>query len=69
MCTDFTNLNKSCPKDYYPLPYLGRLVDGSARYGCSTSSMLPEDPGRSCCMRMTRRYPRSSQNMACTVER
>ncbi|GAA0161347.1 hypothetical protein LIER_17683 [Lithospermum erythrorhizon] len=29
MCTDFTNLNKECPKDFYPLPCLGRLVDGS----------------------------------------
>ncbi|GAA0138366.1 hypothetical protein LIER_00125 [Lithospermum erythrorhizon] len=29
MCTDFTNLNKGCPKDYYPLLCLGRLVDGS----------------------------------------
>ncbi|GAA0185773.1 hypothetical protein LIER_33061 [Lithospermum erythrorhizon] len=32
MCMDFTNLNKVCPKDYYPLPCLGRLVDGSADY-------------------------------------
>ncbi|GAA0162625.1 hypothetical protein LIER_39449 [Lithospermum erythrorhizon] len=32
MCTDFTNLNKACPKDYFPLPCLGRLVDRSARY-------------------------------------
>ncbi|GAA0154463.1 hypothetical protein LIER_12435 [Lithospermum erythrorhizon] len=30
MCTDFTNLNKAYAKDYYPLPCLGRLVDGSA---------------------------------------
>ncbi|GAA0180540.1 hypothetical protein LIER_30123 [Lithospermum erythrorhizon] len=30
MFTDFTNLNKACPNDYYPLPCLGRLVDGSA---------------------------------------
>ncbi|GAA0152933.1 hypothetical protein LIER_11291 [Lithospermum erythrorhizon] len=30
MCTDFTGLNKACPKDFYPLPSLGRLVDGSA---------------------------------------
>ncbi|GAA0171924.1 hypothetical protein LIER_41247 [Lithospermum erythrorhizon] len=30
MCTDFTNLNKACPKDYYQLSYLGRFVDGSA---------------------------------------
>ncbi|GAA0171166.1 hypothetical protein LIER_25263 [Lithospermum erythrorhizon] len=30
MCTDFTSLNKACPKDFYLLPCLGRLVDGSA---------------------------------------
>ncbi|GAA0158320.1 hypothetical protein LIER_38619 [Lithospermum erythrorhizon] len=30
MCTDFTNLNKACPKDFYPLTCLGCLVDGSA---------------------------------------
>ncbi|GAA0169264.1 hypothetical protein LIER_23788 [Lithospermum erythrorhizon] len=30
MCTDFMNLNKTRPRDYYPLPCLGRLVDGSA---------------------------------------
>ncbi|GAA0146362.1 hypothetical protein LIER_06340 [Lithospermum erythrorhizon] len=33
MCTDFTNLDKTCPKDYYRLPCLGRLVDGSAGHG------------------------------------
>ncbi|GAA0141780.1 hypothetical protein LIER_35460 [Lithospermum erythrorhizon] len=32
MCTDSTNLNKACPKDYYPLPCLRRLVDSSAGY-------------------------------------
>ncbi|GAA0155975.1 hypothetical protein LIER_13579 [Lithospermum erythrorhizon] len=30
MCTNFTSLNKVCPKDFYPLPCLARLVDGSA---------------------------------------
>ncbi|GAA0187550.1 hypothetical protein LIER_34838 [Lithospermum erythrorhizon] len=30
MCTNFTSLNKACPKDFYPLPCLGRLVDVSA---------------------------------------
>ncbi|GAA0179076.1 hypothetical protein LIER_29926 [Lithospermum erythrorhizon] len=30
MYTDFTNLNKAFPKDYYPLHCLGRLVNGSA---------------------------------------
>ncbi|GAA0159801.1 hypothetical protein LIER_16500 [Lithospermum erythrorhizon] len=28
MCTDFPSLIKACPKDFYPLPYLGWLVDG-----------------------------------------
>ncbi|GAA0153630.1 hypothetical protein LIER_37709 [Lithospermum erythrorhizon] len=32
MCMNFTNLNKAYPKDYFPLPCLGRLVDGSAGY-------------------------------------
>ncbi|GAA0153009.1 hypothetical protein LIER_11346 [Lithospermum erythrorhizon] len=29
MCTDFSNLNKACSKDFYLQPCLGRLVDGS----------------------------------------
>ncbi|GAA0158212.1 hypothetical protein LIER_15299 [Lithospermum erythrorhizon] len=53
MCTDFTSLNKACPKDFYPLPCLGRLVDGSvghevfdfmdASRGYHQIRMLPED--------------------------
>jgi len=27
MCVDYTNLNKSCPKDAYPLSSIDRLVD------------------------------------------
>ena len=27
MCMDFTDLNKSCPKDSYPLPRIDQLVD------------------------------------------
>ena len=27
MCVDFTNLNKACPKDSYPLPRIDLLVD------------------------------------------
>lgn len=30
MCTDYTDLNKACPKDAYPLPSINRLVDGTA---------------------------------------
>ncbi|GAA0176529.1 hypothetical protein LIER_29503 [Lithospermum erythrorhizon] len=29
ICTDFTSLNKACPKNFYLLPCLGRLVDGN----------------------------------------
>ncbi|XP_017419350.1 uncharacterized protein LOC108329586 [Vigna angularis] len=30
MCVDFTDLNKACPKDSYPLPSIDRLVDGAS---------------------------------------
>jgi len=32
MCTDYTNLNKACPKDTYPLPSINRLVDRAVRH-------------------------------------
>nr|KYP73029.1 Transposon Ty3-I Gag-Pol polyprotein [Cajanus cajan] len=33
MCTDYTSLNKACPKDAYPLPNIDRLVDGASGHG------------------------------------
>ncbi len=30
MCVDFTDLNKACPKDSYPLPRIDQLVDSTA---------------------------------------
>jgi hypothetical protein len=30
MCIDFTNLNKACPKDEFPLPKIDSLVDVAA---------------------------------------
>ena len=30
MCVDFTDLNKACPKDCYPLPRIDLLVDATA---------------------------------------
>jgi len=30
MCVDFTNLNKACPKDSYPLPSIDTLVDNAS---------------------------------------
>ena len=30
MCVDFTNLNRACPKDSFPLPRIDQLVDSIA---------------------------------------
>jgi len=53
MCTDYTDLNKACPKDSYPLPSIDRLVDGAAGHkymsfldtlsGYNQISMHPHD--------------------------
>ena len=32
MCIDFTNLNRACPKDSYPLPRIDTMVDSTARH-------------------------------------
>lgn len=32
MCVDFTDLNKACPKDFYPLPWIDALVDTTVGY-------------------------------------
>ena len=32
MCVDYTDLNRACPKDAYPLPNIDKLVDNSSGY-------------------------------------
>ena len=32
MYVDFTDLNRACPKDSYPLPWINTLVDSTARH-------------------------------------
>ena len=32
LCVDFTDLNKACPKDPYPLPRIDQIVDSTAGY-------------------------------------
>ncbi|CAJ2666715.1 unnamed protein product [Trifolium pratense] len=32
MCCDYTDLNRACPKDSYPLPCIDRLVDNSSGF-------------------------------------
>nr|ABB47092.1 retrotransposon protein, putative, Ty3-gypsy subclass [Oryza sativa Japonica Group] len=43
MCVDFTDLNKACPKDDFPLPRIDQLVDSTA--GCELMSFLDAYPG------------------------
>ncbi|GMH09059.1 hypothetical protein Nepgr_010899 [Nepenthes gracilis] len=53
MCVDFTNLNKACPKDSFPLPRIDLLVDSTSGHellsfmdaysGYNQISMSPED--------------------------
>jgi hypothetical protein len=33
MCIDFSDLNKACPKDNFPLPRIDMLVDSTIRHG------------------------------------
>jgi len=55
MCVDYTDLNKACPKDTYPLPNIDRLVDGTSGHEMLSSSMLTRDTTRyGCTLRMRR---------------
>jgi hypothetical protein len=38
MCTDFTNLNKCCPKDNFPLARIDKIVDSAV--GCEMMALL-----------------------------
>ena len=38
MCVDYTDLNKHCPKDPFPLPCIDQVVDSTA--GCALLSFL-----------------------------
>ena len=61
LCIDFTDLNKACPKDSFPLPRIDLIVDATADHellsfmdvfsGYNQISMDPDDQER----------PRSSQ--------
>jgi hypothetical protein len=40
MCIDYTNLNKACPKDPYPLPCIDQIVDSTSR--CDLLSFIDD---------------------------
>nr|KYP64788.1 Transposon Ty3-G Gag-Pol polyprotein [Cajanus cajan] len=66
MCTDYTNLNKACPKDAYPLPNIDRLVDGAsghkflsfldAYFGYNQIRMHPQDEEKTAFITETTNY-------------
>ncbi|KAL0439123.1 UNVERIFIED_CONTAM: hypothetical protein Slati_2395300 [Sesamum latifolium] len=43
ICIDFRDLNKACPKDFYPLPRIDQLVDSTS--GCELLSMMDASQG------------------------
>ncbi|KAL0402218.1 UNVERIFIED_CONTAM: Pro-Pol polyprotein [Sesamum latifolium] len=43
MCIDFRDLNKACPKNFYPLPRIDQLVDSTS--GCELLSMMDASQG------------------------
>ncbi|KAL0428065.1 UNVERIFIED_CONTAM: hypothetical protein Slati_2981300 [Sesamum latifolium] len=43
MCINFRDLNKACPKDFYPLPRIDQLVDSIS--GCELLSMMDASQG------------------------
>jgi hypothetical protein len=38
LCVDYTNLNKACPKDPFPLPWIHQVIDSTA--GCELFSFV-----------------------------
>ena len=36
MCVDFTDLNKACPKDSFPLPRIDQMVDSTVGHNFLT---------------------------------
>jgi hypothetical protein len=38
MCTDFTDLNKCCPKDDFPLTRIDQIIDSTV--GCDIMALL-----------------------------
>ena len=32
VCIDFTNLNKTCPKNSFPIPKISQMIDAKAWY-------------------------------------
>jgi len=62
MCVDFTDLNKACPKDSYPLPNIDALVDSAS--GCKMLSFLDAFSGYN----QIKMHPRDERKTAFMTE-
>ena len=62
MCVDFTDLNKACPKDSYPLPSIDALVDSAS--GCNILSFLDAFSGYN----QIKMHPRDESKIAFMTE-
>ena len=66
MCVDYTDLNRACPKDAYPLPNIDKLVDNSYGYkllsfidaysGYNQIPMAKDDEEKTALMTESRNY-------------
>ena len=61
MCVDFTDLNKACPKDSFPLPRIDQLVDSTAGHKLLTFMDAFSGYNQIKWMKRTRRKLPSSQ--------
>ena len=63
LCIDYTDINKACPKDPFPLPCIDKIVDSTA--GCDLLSflqifMMKEDKEKTVCQDPDPKSHRSS---------
>ncbi|KAL0339476.1 UNVERIFIED_CONTAM: Retrovirus-related Pol polyprotein from transposon [Sesamum angustifolium] len=58
MCIDFWDLNKACPKDFYPLPRIDQLVDSTSK--CELLSMMDISQGHHQIMLASKHHKRVS---------
>ncbi|KAM2698987.1 hypothetical protein EV1_037930 [Malus domestica] len=63
MCVDYTDLNKGCPNDSFPLPLIDRLIDSMA--GCELLSFMDAYSGYNQILM----YPPNQEHIAFTTDR